>query len=248
MEKQTLQNSQYRLRKLIGYLGILLPVILFLTHLKLLSSISHYYYTTASIFFIGILFAFGLILIAYKGYPLDPRKNKRERFSDKLLTTIAGICIIVAVIIPTNCEDSLDILPFCGVKNYLFGHQSKILSLIHLIGAGGFLFILGYMCIKKFTRSNDPKSQKNHRLYKISGYLVLGSVGMLICLFIVESIVQLNTGNPKFSCNQYFPGYTFILETIAVWAFAIAWLIKGKIENDIDKFKSMLTTRKPVKK
>ena len=240
MEKQSLQNSQYRLRKLIGYLGILLPVIVFLTHQKLLSSISHYYYTTASSFFIGILFAFGLILIAYKGYPLDQRKTNRERISDKMLTTIAGIFIIIAVIIPTNCENSLDTLPFCGVDNYLFGHQSTALSLVHLLGAGGFLFVLGYMCIKKFTRSNDPNSQKKHRLYKICGYLVIGSVGLLVCIFILETIVHKNSGNEEFSCNVYLHGYTFILETIAVWSFGIAWLVKGKVENDISKITSLL--------
>ena len=32
--------------------------------------------------------------------------------------------------------------------------------------------------------------------------------------------------------NEYVNGYTFILESIFVWAFASAWLIKGKIDAD----------------
>ncbi len=247
MKKQKLGNSQYRLRQLIGYLGVLLPIIVYWNHGKLLSSISHYYYTSSSVFFIGILFAFGLILIAYKGYPKNPedkRPKKREWLNDSQLTTIAGVLILIAVIIPTRCSNSLDIaLPQCD-QNYLFGHKDEFLmNTIHLPSAGGFLSILGYMSLKKFTRSEDPNSQKKHGIYRRCGYIVLGSVGLLILLFIVESIVHRTSNDIEFSFNRYVPGYVFILETVAVWSFGISWLIKGKVENDLAQLGSLLFRR-----
>jgi hypothetical protein len=215
-----LQNSQYRLRIIIGILGMLLPILIYVNHKDLLSSISHYYYTSSSVFFIGILFSFGLVLIAYRGYPIDPDSN--EKYSDDWITTLAGIFIIVTVVIPTSCKDSLGDLQFCA-EGYLFGHGNKTIGIIHLISAGAFLFFLGLMCYGKFTMGKSL-SLKKKRLYKICGILIWICIGLLIVLFVLEWIL-----NKDF--NSYLPGYTFYLETLAVWAFGIAWLVKGKAHH-----------------
>ena len=227
-----LQNSQYRLRIIIGILGMLLPVLIYLNHKDLLSSISHYYYTSSSVFFIGILFSFGLILIAYKGYPVEPESN--EKYSDDWITTLAGIFIIVTVIIPTNCKNSLGEIQFCG-GGYLFGHGHTFMGAIHLLSAGLFLFFLGVMSYAKFTMGKNI-SEKKKLLYKICGYIIWGCIGLLIILFVLEWILD-----EKF--NKYIPGYTFFLEVIAVWAFGIAWLVKGKADKYIiQKFKKISNT------
>ena len=196
---------------------MLLPILIYVNHLDLLSSISHYYYTSSSVFFIGILFSFGLVLIAYRGYPVDPESN--EKYSDDWITTLAGIFIIVTVIIPTSCRDSLGQLQFCA-EGYLFGHGHKAIGAIHLLSAGAFLFFLGLMCYGKFTLGKKQSPAKKH-LYKVCGIIIWACIGILIILFIMEWIL-------KVDFNDYLPGYTFFLETIAVWAFGIAWLVKGK--------------------
>jgi hypothetical protein len=219
---QDLKNSQYRLRKTIGILGILLPVILLFFTNIFLNSLSHYYYTPASIFFIGIFSVFGLVLISYKGY--DPDKTKNEKLSDDLITTVAGFSILVAVMIPTTCYDSGMQLSFCE-DGYLFGHKDKIKGTIHLISAGIFLVLLGWMCIKQFTKSTNEDKKTKNSIYRICGSIVWACVGLLIVVFLIEKILHIDL-------NDTIRGYTFILESIAAWAFGIAWLIKGKIDED----------------
>ena len=67
-----LQHSDYRIRKLIGTLGLLLPFMVYFAKGEFLASISHYYYNTlSSLIFIIVLSAFGLFLLSYKGYKID---------------------------------------------------------------------------------------------------------------------------------------------------------------------------------
>lgn len=221
---QELQNSQYRLRKAIGYLGMVLPIVIFVVNQGLLSSISHYYYTSASIFFIGILFTFGLVLIAYKGYPKDESRNGKA--SDDLITTIAGLAILITVLIPTACTGSGGKIKFCA-NGYLFGHQDSVMGAIHLISAAIFLFFLGWMCIKHFTRNQKLKGKNT--FYRTCGYVIWSCIGLLLVLFSAEKIFTVEI-------DSYVFGYTFILETIAVWAFGIAWLVKGKFDRDWNNY------------
>jgi hypothetical protein len=218
------KHSQYRLRKAIGILGLLLPILLLLNHEHLLSSMSHYYYTSASVFFVGILTAFGLILFSYKGYPLD--KSKNEIISDDLATTLAAACIFLTVIIPTASDGSMGEISFKDAP-YLFGHENNsIKGTIHLASAGLFIILLGFMCYSKFTLSPNISSGKKS-FYKACGLIIWSSVGLLIILFVLDAVFL----NDKL--NEYLPAYTFWFEMIAVWAFAIAWLVKGKVQEDI---------------
>lgn len=219
------KESQYRLRKAIGVLGVLLPVLLLATHGSLLHSMSHYYYTPATVFFISILFAFGLILIAYKGHP----PVDKELISDDRATTLAGLSILIAVIVPAGSDGSLGPVPF-QEHPYLFGHKADgFTNTVHLLTAGLFLVILGYMSYSKFVLSPwISDSRKN--LYKWCGLIVWACVAILILILLAE-----NTFN--FDFNDYIPGHVFWFECIALWAFGLSWMLKGKVDEDI---KSML--------
>lgn len=219
MEK--LDNSQYRLRKIIGILGIALPILLLLNHDDLLSSMSHYYYTSAGVFFIGILVAFGLILFTYKGYS----RTGKEIISDEAITTLAAICIFITVLVPTKAVGALGIIHFENNYHYLFGHNNVVKGPIHLISAGLFLILLGYMCYAKFTLSKKISSTRR-LFYRICGLTIWSSIGLLILIFVIEALF-------KIDFNDHLPAYTFWFEMIAVWAFGIAWLIKGKFDRDI---------------
>lgn len=219
-----LDNSQYQLRKAIGVLGIALPVLLLLIHQELLASMSHYYYTSASVFFIGILFAYSLILFTYDGYKKDPLK--KEILSDNAATSIASICIFITVLIPTEPSGSMGTIWFEGNPFYLFGHEEAWLGTIHLISAGLFLILLGYMSHSKFTLS-DKLSDSKRKFYKWCGRITWICVALLVILFLLDDHVFNN------ELNTHLPAYVFWLELVGVWSFAIAWLIKGKFDRDI---------------
>lgn len=214
-----MHNPQLRLRKTIGILGLALPILLLAIHQHLLASMSHYYYTSASVFFIGILSAFGLVLFSYKGYPIE--KEKGEKVSDDTITTLASFFIFFTILLPTNCDGAMGPIRFCDC-GYLFGHHTNWMGTVHLISAGMFLALLGVMCKYKFTMGNSSSRRKT--LYRWCAYIIWGSIAFIGILFGIEKI----TGK---DLNDFLPGYTFFLEWVAVWAFAVAWLVKGRIEE-----------------
>jgi len=229
MPSQHLQVSDYRIRKLIGVLGLSLPILLPIAAWEFLASISHYYYPTlSSLFFIIILSAFGLFLISYKGYTKDINS---EQISDNFLTNIGGFAALIVVFIPTVCAESaseaIDLI--CKNETYpLFGHDNKTLNIIHLISAGVFILCMGWMSKYKFTKGNKTMHNK---IYKTCGNLVFISVGLLISGIILEKL-DLN-----FLINTY---YVYFFETVAVIAFGISWLVKGKALENFTDFKEKI--------
>lgn len=222
-KKQPLQPSDYRIRLLIGFLGILMPGALIIAQGSVLASISHYYYdAVASLIFIIILSAFGLFLISYKGYQIDP---ETEMISDDFLTNIGGLAALLVVIIPTSCSGSGSaiIQRLCGTgAEPLLGHVSDFMSTIHLVAAGIFILTMGWMSRFKFTRGNDDGY---HWIYRWCGYLVFISVGLLL---VGKLLVVLEMG---FLIQDV---YVFIFETTAIIPFGISWLIKGKMLEEMD--------------
>lgn len=233
MVEQELQNSDYRIRKLIGTLGLLLPILLLLSQGELLSSISHYYYLTlASLLFIIILSSFGLFLLSYKGYKIDPTT---EKVSDDIITNIGGLAALVVVFVPTRCAESSSTVidAICYTGHFpLFGHNSMLMGTIHLVSAGIFILSMGWMSKYKFTRS---KNDANIKLYRVCGNVVFIAIGFLIFLMILEK------SNIPFWFEKY---YVFFLETIAVISFGISWLIKGKVVEDMKAFKNRFKSQK----
>ncbi|WP_178989046.1 hypothetical protein [Winogradskyella schleiferi] len=227
MPIQDLQHSDYRIRKLIGSLGLALPILLPIASNQFLASISHYYYSTlSSLLFIIILSAFGLFLISYKGYKKD---IETETISDDFLTNIGGFAALIVVFIPTVCEESMStyISLLCENENLpLFGHNNPTLGTIHLVSAGVFIFCMGWMSKYKFTRGRNTKF---NTLYRRCGTIVFIAVALIIVGVILEKL------HIDFFINNY---YVFIFETVAVFAFGVSWLVKGKAIENIVAFKN----------
>lgn len=102
MSTQNPSNDEFiisflTLRKTIGYIGILMPIIVrvgayLFEGIRSNDSISAYYYTGMRDVFVGILFAIGVFLFCYRG----------PATQDNLLTNIAGLAAIAIGLFPTD--------------------------------------------------------------------------------------------------------------------------------------------------
>lgn len=202
--------SFYRLRQLIGWLGIILPVSLIAYTLVqgdcnvVQDSISSYYHTSAGHIFVAITFSMAIVLITYRGYDNDY----------VLFRIAAALSLIVAFV--SNLQ--VDELGGCFIRQ----NFSEVSNMIHLVAAISFFALLAYICIFRFTKSKPGKTmsyQKKMRnnIYKCCG-LIMIVVMLILALYMTGVISFLDPINPIFTG-----------ETIMLFAFGAAWLTKGQL-------------------
>jgi hypothetical protein len=197
------------MRRLIGVLGIALPIIVvsggFIQNgLVIQGSISGYYYTNMREFFVGLLCGVSLFLISYKGY---------EKIDD-IIGNMAGIFALGIIIFPTSM--------YCGkvVKVGMFLIDDNISEYIHLSFGALFFLLLSFNSIFLFTKRDPGILSKEKKLRNII-YRFCGIVMILVvlCITIYTTFLR-NT-----SISKIYP--VLILESIALSAFGISWLVKG---------------------
>jgi magnesium-transporting ATPase (P-type) len=232
--------SYLTMRKAVGWLGMLLPFILIIGNstinsLDILnndwfvitdcqppydaeasfkSSISHYYYTTVGELFTGTLSAVALFMFCYKGHP---KRQGEKGLSDSLMTNLAGAFSLGVVIFPTSADD-------CIADNIRTFLSSGHTGTIHFIFAALFFVTLAFMSIINFRRSDTVANfgrGNNARLYLWCGLVMLAS---LVIIFIYAKFLAgrwpwLDDLQP-----------VFVLEALALLAFGLSWLSKGKVD------------------
>lgn len=227
-------RSHMRLRQALGWIGLLLPVLLMVlpgvirvdTTLYASSISAHYFAPNLGALFVGALWAIGWFLIYYPGhsraeqpvYALPPLRGPlgervRQTLTDARVTTLAGLGAIGTATVPTV----LDAQPaVCSAV--------RCSETVHLLFAGVFLGALAYMALFQFTQSDtapeawDAEKRWSNRLYVACGLVMVAC----LVLILVESAAPLPwPENP-----------VFLLEAVAVWAFACAWLVKGDIHRE----------------
>jgi hypothetical protein len=202
-----------RIRKAIGLLAISLPVSLIILPLipifrtSIQNSISYYYYTNLREVFTGVLCAVSLFLIRYKGFE-DPKFWK----NDNKMTNLAGIMAMGVALVPTNpncCSEKIyTIIPFC----------INFLGVLHYLFATVFFVVLAIISYVIFTigqkENNDiPLSIMNeNNIYKGCGIAIIFFAALI----------------PVFDILNFFPKATLVLESLALTAFGISWLVKGR--------------------
>lgn len=235
--------SYNKLRHAIGLLGLALPLFLYL-HTRLFGccclqdSISHYYYTKANVWFIGILWGLGLVLIFYP----TPTGSKQ---SDGLLTSLSGVCSICVSLFPTNANsnDSCAIFEYCN---------SSWRAGFHYFCAASMLLIFSYMSIKIFTRTREGNDlrldinkwkRRRNFIFRTCGWITFLSV-VAIGLITVLEAKHLICITSK---------YTYWLEVSALVPFGIAWLIKGGFllvddgdTSTLEQLKNVITRKKTL--
>jgi len=206
---QRLIISYLTMRRLIGILGIALPVIIvsggFIQNgFVIQGSISGYYYTNMRDFFVGLLCIVSLFLISYQGY---------EKI-DNLIGNLSGIFALGMIIFPTAMYSGK------VVKVGMFLIGDNISEYIHLTFGILFFLALAYNSIFLFTKRqpgilSEAKKRRNFT-YRICGIVMIISI---LCLIIYMLFLR-NT-----FISKVYP--VLILESVALTAFGISWLVKG---------------------
>lgn len=203
-----LDLSQKTHRRLIGYLGLLLPVLLYILAglrptgrfpaWQLMHSLSAYYYTGAVAVFVGILFALALFLFSYRGYCKD--------IADRVLGKIGGFAALGVAICPTKAPNGAFVPswwhPILGTLHYAFA----ILLFV--------IFILFSFWLFRKSHYKNRKERPNDKKQRDRIYL---ACSVVMAIAIVWAGISLSTGAP-----------IFWQEAIAIEGFAISWLVKGE--------------------
>jgi len=205
--------SYMLLRKLVGLLGILLPIILVVAAYyygdceAIQSSISDYYHTEMRNVLVGVLCAVALFMFAYKGHDIR----------DSIAGNLACIFAVGVAFFPTGIDTVSD----CAEKCIAY---EPWIEDMHFTFAALFFGVLIYFSLFLFTQSGKhvqtAAKRKRNTVFHICGYVMIACV-LLIALYFFylrkryESLSQLDP--------------VFWLEAIALWAFGISWLTKGQL-------------------
>lgn len=230
-----------RLAFLVGCVAVGLPLILAGGALVggscFRDSISHFYYAQfLGAVFVGLVFFIGGFLLAYSGdHPLEDHGS-----------TIAGLGAFVLAALPTQdsgCESLQSFLSrvFVVVTNgnpptvaeapgQGFFNLFDTASDWHMIAAAIVFVYLGLFCLVVLKRILPDRhmrdgrliesKRRRNRLYSYCGIVILACVAVLV--------LKGRLGGDDFLTwwNQW--NLTFAVETIALWAFGLAWFTKGR--------------------
>lgn len=208
--------SYLSLRRIIGILGILLPVVLVVGSVvacgctELQHSISAYYHTGMRNLFVGILSGVALFLFSYKGY---------TRLDD-VMADMAALFALGVAFFPTSVTGM--------ATSCIIPINTNLSGDLHYVSAALFFCVLAFFSLVLFTRTKGdftPQKRKRNMIYKVCGVIMVAAI-VLIALY----SLGFKSANPPL--EKLHP--VFWLETIALWAFGISWLTKGKaIMNDV---------------
>lgn len=198
-------------RQLIGCIGMILPVLLWLISgwrptgehpWAPLSSVSAYYYSGAVSVFAGMLIAMALFLFTYRGY--DNAYYRRDRVA----AGIAGGAAILIALFPTGAPSETLVLSWWTPRT----------GAIHLISAavlfGSFIFFSLFQFPKSRRKRGErlPRGkQARNAIYIACGLAILACMGWVF--------YAARNGRPIF-----WP------EVWALEFFGVSWLVKGRAD------------------
>jgi hypothetical protein len=199
--------STHAHRQLIGYIGLLLPVILVvfaglrptdgLERWQLLGSISAYFYTGATSAFVGLLVALAFFLFTYQGY------RNEHQWADRAAAWTGGAAALGVALYPTAAPEGVAPLAWwttwTGVVHYvsavvLFGVFAVFALWLFRLGAPG--------------EQPTPDKLRRNRIYLVCGIVIIASVAW--------AGIEAMRARP-----------IFLPESVALVAFAVSWLVKG---------------------
>jgi hypothetical protein len=217
--QSVLVTNYLYLRKTVGWLGTLLPVILLVANPVALrlehsscgwlpGSVSSYYYTPVRNIFLGALCALGLFLIAYVGADLG----------DRVITDLAGVFALVVALFPTTPSVASPPSATCETVAQL-STRAQVVGDIHAVSSVLFFLFLAWMAIR-FTNSDSPHPSPQ----KLRRNLIYRICAIVILVSIVAAII---TNFLPASLRPPFP-WLFLYEAVGIFAFGVSWFVKGQ--------------------
>ena len=207
-DRNQLVISYMALRKFVGWIGTLLPIVLLvggaLSSQARPDSMSGYYYTDMRDVFVGALCALGAFLGAYDGYD----------WVDRWITNVAGFGAIGVAFCPTKptvCTPGAHPCPPSSVAQLSAGQQ--VVGDFHVFFAVTTFTMLGLMALRFGTGGERYRGE--NLIYRASGITILSCVLLAILSNLVPASVS--AGWPLL----------FIFEAVAVFAFGVSWFVKG---------------------
>ena len=199
-----------RLRCILGWLGMLLPLIVLTLSLifgyGLPDSISATYYLAPCITpFMIILGAAGLFLICYNGYDKH----------DDSICTLAGSFALGICLFSCTTKGLIGRWPWLANLTRVGTFQiiPVISGVLHNICAVGFFLLLAYNSMFLFTKSSGNMTEnkkKRNVIFRVCG------IGMAVAFLAIIPI----------SIFEWWGG-TWLVEAIALIFFGISWLTKA---------------------
>ena len=198
-------NEAYSfLRKAIGVIALLLPIVVVIGHgwlghsWELKGSISAYYYTHSRNYFVGSLCALAVVFLSYEYRAFGKYQ------ADNYLSDFACVAALGVAFLPTTRG---------GVQST---RAEEVVGFFHYLCAGALFITLAVFCLFFFTRSQGVKTPRKilrNRLYRSCGAVIISC--LILCV--------LAAWKAPYSWHAL-----YWLESIMVWAFAISWLVKGE--------------------
>jgi hypothetical protein len=210
-------KSYLVMRAAIGFMGVALPIALFLGDalwlkgtMEARGSLSAYYHSGMRDLFVGILFATGVFLVTYKVF---------EHTLDNVLSIVAGVAVMGVALFPTSRPPESG-LPLTPLEARL-GEQR--VAIVHYTCAGIFIVLLAVMSlifgIREGRRSQWREGERALRsptFWKRFHWGCAAAIGLALAFMGVSEI------------SRWFTQYALIIgETAAIFAFGLSWLMKG---------------------
>ncbi|WP_207101766.1 hypothetical protein [Paracoccus shandongensis] len=204
-------------RRAIGALGFFLPLALLAYGLldgQLLTSISAAYYTPMREVFVGTLTAQAVFLWSYEGF----RPDAGDLVTDKGTARVAAVAIALVALAPTSPagKAGAGVDPACTLLQCALG--PGLAAQVHLGAAAVFFGALAVYCLVLFTKGavDGVEKDASNRIYRLCGWTIIASIALVGVLFATGLETRLAALRP-----------VFWLETVATFAFATSWMVKG---------------------
>jgi len=203
--------SDHAHRQLIGYVGLLLPFVLIVIAIvrdgferwQSLTSISAYYYTGGVAAFVGMLISLSLFLFTYRGY------QNEYHWADRAAALTAAIAALGVALFPTVAPVGVPALSW----------WVPVTGILHQVFAGVLFTMFAVFALFLFRITPSGEQASPDKQWRNHAYLVCG---LLIVASMIWAGIQARGGRP-----------IFLPESVALVAFALSWLIKGKAYKTI---------------
>jgi len=225
-------RSYRAIRLVLGFLGVLLPIMLIIGEAFFLSggfhargSLSAYYHTSVQDIFVGGLCVIGFLLATYMAG--EPRSW------DFVASLIAGIAVLGVVFFPTSRSGLPIGAPACGSQPEPLGcspveqtlgehttaeiHAGFAIAFIICLAVMSFLFATSEVLSRRERLS--ARSKHGSRAFRSPGLFFIHTLCALIILIAgAWAFLGVNFGELT---------RLYIGEVASIWAFGLSWLLAG---------------------